>query len=65
MDSSPESLTSIFLSIASNCPVALVIVFLLLDMQPGAVKGVPAGGLELDELLGPFQSKPFRDSINL
>ena len=33
--------------------------------QPGLVEGVPAHGrgLELDDLYGPFQPKPFYDSM--
>jgi len=35
--------------------------------QPGLVEEVPAcgRGLEPDDLLGPFQPKPFRDSMKL
>lgn len=31
--------------------------------QPGLVKGAPEGGLELDNVKGSFQPKPFDDSI--
>ena len=35
--------------------------------QPGVLGGVPAysGGLELDDLKGPFQPKPFYDSVHI
>jgi len=35
--------------------------------QPGLEGGVPtcSGGLELDDLKGPFQPKPFYDSVIL
>jgi len=38
-----------------------------LDEQPGLVGDVPANsrGLELEDLTGPFQPKPFQDSMIL